>query len=193
LGISTFDIVNPVMLTTANVPYINQGNTRNAFGVLVNNFNPVILGGSVTYKLDSFPFYAGVFPIKVGGEYMNNPAAGSNNKGYWGGITFGKSGTKKSWDISYRYQELQANAWYDQLVDDDNAAFYRTAPSSGAVGYFGGTNVKGHLIRANYSFTDSLTGSFICYMNELIGNSSNGTAEPQSKTIHMMADVMWKF
>jgi hypothetical protein len=193
LGVSAFNIVNSGMLTTANVPYVNQGNTRNSFGVLVNNYNPVVLGGSVIYKLDSFPFYPGIFPIKIGGEYMDNPAAGSNNTGYRGGITFGKSGTKKTWDISYRYQELQANAWYDQMEDDDNCAFYRTAPSGGAVGYLGGTNIKGHLIIANYSFTDSMSFTFTCYLNELIGNSSNGTSEPQSKTIHMMADVNWKF
>ena len=137
------------------------------------------------------------FPIKIGGEYVNNPAAPSDNEGYWGGITFGKSGTKKTWDVSYRYQELQANAWYDQLVDDDNGAFYQTLPSGAAatakVGFYGGTNIKGHLIKANYSFTDSLTLSFTCYINELIGNTSNGTAEPQSKSMHMMADMMWKF
>jgi hypothetical protein len=160
---------------------------------LADHYNPIIGGGSITYKLDSFPFYPGVFPIKVGGEYMKNPAALSDNEGYWAGITFGKSGTKKSWEIFYRYQELQANAWYDQLVDEDNAAFYQTAPSGGAVGYFGGTNVKGHLVRASYSFTDSLSLSFICYITELIGNSSSGTSEPESKTLHIMADAMWKF
>ena len=79
------------------------------------------------------------------------------------------------------------------MEDDDNCAFYQTSPSDGAVGYFGGTNIKGHLITANYSFTDSLSFTFTCYLNELIGNSSNGTSEPQSKTVHMMADVNWKF
>jgi len=95
LGVAAFSIVNTGMLTTNNVPNINQGNTRESNGGLMYNYNPIVASGSATYKLDSFPLYKGAFPIKVAGEFMDNPAAPSqSNQGYWGGITFGKSGRK---------------------------------------------------------------------------------------------------
>jgi hypothetical protein len=191
LGVAAFSIVNTGMLTTNNVPYINQGNTRTSAGVLMYNYNPVIASGSATYKLDSFPLYKGAFPIKVAGEFMDNPAAPSqSNRGYWGGITFGKSGRKGTWDLSYRYQYLEANAWYDQVVDDDNFAYYQSAPVGGISGIFGGTNMKGHLVKLNYSLTDALTLTFTCYVNDLI-NPVPGNS--QSHALHAMADIMWKF
>ena len=203
LGVSAFDIVNKEALTTGNVPYVNQGNTRvfdgNAIGGssydLVYNYNPIIGSASITYTLDSFPLYKGKFPIKLATEFMDNPGAPNNNEGYWGGITFGKSGKKGTWDISYRYQYLEADAWYDQLVDDDNMAGYTnlTPPPGGKAGVFGGTNVKGHLVKFNYSFTDSFVFTVTCYVNDLINQSPGGIGEPQSGTLHAMADIMWKF
>jgi hypothetical protein len=204
-GIALFDIVNGNQLTTANVPYVNQGNTRTSSttaSVLVYDYNPVVADASVTYKLDSFPHYAGAFPIKLAGEYMNNPGAPNSNKGYWGGITFGQAGHKQAWDVSYRYEYLQANAWYDQMVDDDNGAYYKNAPvgalaagafSGASYGWFAGTNIKGSLIKANYSITDALTLTFSCFINDLINQNPGGVAEPQNHAMHMMADLTWKF
>ena len=200
LGAGGYTIVNPVNLTTANVPYINQGNTRTVIGgtgVLVNNYTPIIADASVTYKLDSFPLYTGAFPIKLAGEFINNVSAdqnNNNNQGYWLGVTFGKSGTKHTWDIAYRYEYLEADAVYDQLVDDDSGAYYQTAPTAGAVGYFSGTNIKGHMIKANYSITDALTLTFSCYLNQLISPNLNAPlGEPNNSAMHLMADMTWKF
>ena len=189
---------SPKNLTTANVPYINQGNTRNAAGVLLYNYNPLIADANVTYTLDSFPLYNGVFPIKVGGEFIDNPAAGQNNTGYWVGATLGKAGTRHTWDLSYRYEYLEADAWYDQVTDDDNVAYYQRAPIAGSAGAFGGTNVKGHRVQFNYSITDSLTFSLTGYMNDLINPTlkvpgSANVNEPNSTAVHVMADLMWKF
>jgi hypothetical protein len=206
LGLAGYILANSRNLTTTSVPYINQGNTRAILvgggpGVLVNGYTPIIADASTTYKLDTFPLYPGAFPIKLGGEYINNVdtvSGNGHNQGYWVGVTFGKSGTKKTWDISYRYEYLEADATYDQLADDDNGAYYQNAPRAGAVGYFGGTNVKGHLIKANYSFTDSLTFTFSCFLNQLItpGLNTTGTppaGEPKSGAMHVMADMTWKF
>jgi Putative porin len=201
LGLGGYLLANSKNLTTANVPYINQGNTRTAGGVLTNGYTPLIVDASATYKLDSFPLYPGAFPIKVAGEYINNVdtiSGNNNNQGYWAGVTFGKSGTKGTWDISYRYEYLEANATYDQLADDDNGAYYQNANTSTAflqTGYYGGTNIKGHLIKANYSITDALTFTFTCYLNQLITPNLNAPAggEPNNSALHVMADLMWKF
>ncbi|HTL72911.1 MAG TPA: putative porin [bacterium] len=195
VGVGAFSIVNPAQLTTGNVPYNNRGNTRSAGGVLLNNYNPIIGDASVTYMFDSAPLYTGKFPVKLAGEYINNPCAGENNQGFWGGVTFGKSGKKNTWDLSYRYEYLQADAWYDQLVDDDNAAFYQNAPSGGgSAGVYGGTNLKGHQVKFNYSITDAVTFSLTGYLTQVINNQAyNNVSEPNSSTLHFMADIMWKF
>lgn len=193
LEVAAYDIANQANFAAGAKPYdSNLGNTINSSGAFASHFNPIVAGASVTYTLDSFPLYKGKFPIKVGGEYMNNPAAGSNNKGWWAGVTLGKLGKKGTWDVSYRYERLEADAWWDQIVDDDNMAVTPTtpvvSPETGAAA--GGTNVKGHLVKFNYMVFDSLTFSFTCYINDLINNP---VPAAKSGAVHAMADLMWKF
>ena len=133
------------------------------------------------------------------GEYMDNPGAPSNNKAYRVGVTIGKAGRKKTWEINYRYQRLEADAWFDALADDDNGAFYAAGNpqligTGKANGWFGGTNVKGHQVLATYSFTDYLNFTFTYYLNDLIiGNPTSPGFDSASKAGHFMADLMWKF
>ena len=84
---------------------------------------------------------------------------------------------------------------YDQLVDDDNIANYTAfvQPPPYQAGVFGGTNVKGHMVRFDYSIADALMFSMTCYVNDLINQNIQGYAETQSGAIHAMADMMWKF
>ena len=195
LGLAVMNIGNRDSLSALIQPFYNSGNTRNATtGVLAHNFNPIIGTASATYRLDSLPTYDGAFPIKVMGEYMNNPGAPANNVGYRVGLTLGKAGRKKAWEINYRYQSLEADAWFDALVDDDNGAYYaagnpQMAGTGKASGWFGGTNVKGHLFQGTYNFTDFVNVTFTYYMNELIIN----TPGKNSDSGHFMADIMWKF
>jgi hypothetical protein len=130
------------LIPGVTVPAINQGNFASAYlNQFVNSTNnfmtnqvvyndthytPLIADANLIYTLDSFPFYSGPFPIKFTGEYMINTGARDNNNGFWVGVTLGKSGTKRTWDLTYRYEFLEANAWYDQLEDDDNVAYYAT-------------------------------------------------------------------
>jgi hypothetical protein len=216
VGVGAFQIVNPEQLGTSFVPNINQGNTRypqtilnttvpGGGNLLKYNYTPIIADASVTYIADTFPFYSGTFPIKFAGEFMNNPGAPNNNNAYWVGVTFGKSGAKKTWDLTYRYEYLEADAWYDQLVDDDNGAFYGNSsylgyPNSSSVaspGWYAGTNVKGHMIKLNYSLTDSVTFTVTCFINTLINAPAvdplNAGVDLNSSAIHFMADMMWKF
>jgi hypothetical protein len=199
LGIAGYNIANQRNMKTypnpSTGPYdSNLGNTRNVTnGLPLYNFNPIVVSGSATYTLDHFPLYPGAFPVKAAGEYINNPAAPQNNEGWWAGFTLGKSGKKGTWDISYRYQQLAADAWWDQLVDDDNIALNPNIPivlptETGTVA--GGTNIKGSLVKFDYSILDSLMFSFTCYINELMVNPVPGT---KTDAVHAMADLMWKF
>jgi hypothetical protein len=194
VGVAAFDIANRDSLSAQVQPFYNSGNSRDADGFLKYNFNPIIGTASITYKMPGFALYPGEFPIKLASEYMDNPAAPSNNKAYRIGGTVGKAGRKGTWEINYRYQRLEADAWVDALVDEDNGAFYATGNPQlvgtlKANGWFGGTNVKGHQVVAIYSFTDFLNFTFIYYANDLIIKTPN-----QSSTAgHFMADLNWKF
>jgi hypothetical protein len=135
-----------------------------------------------------------MFPVKASFENMYNPGAPANNEAYRVGLTLGKAGHKGAWELSYRYQRLEADSWFDALVDDDNGAFYangnpQLTGTGKANGWFGGTNVKGHLVQATYSFTDFCNFTFTYYRNDLIIGAPNQT----SSAGHFMADVMWKF
>jgi hypothetical protein len=194
-GVSAYDIVHKGNLTHAydtnlgNTPVGGvSGGTFPALGGYAANFNPIVGSGNITYTLDSFPLYNGAFPIKLAGEYMNNPGAHHNNEGWWGGFTLGKSGKKGTWDLSYRYERLEADAWWDQIVDDDNQAAFPTSTTAAALA--GGTDVKGHLVKFNYSITDALTFTFTSFINDLINDPVAGQ---KTDALHVMADLMWKF
>jgi hypothetical protein len=195
LGVAAFDIVYHDSLSALIQPFYNSGNTRiPATGQLKYNYNPIIATASATYTLETFPLYNGRFPLKAQGEYMNNPAAPSNNEAYRVGGVIGKAGRKGTWEIVYRYQRLEADSWFDALVDDDNGAYYavgnaQLAGTGKASGFFGGTNVKGHFIQGTYSFTDYLNFTFSYYLNELIIKTPGQTSDSG----HFMADLMWKF
>ena len=193
VGLAIFNLGNKEGLSAKVQPFYNSGNTRDANGFLVHNYNPIIATGSVTYFLDSFPLYDGKFPVKALGEYMNNPGAATANEAYRVGVGLGKAGKKKGWEINYRFQELQADSWFDAMVDDDNGAFYangnpQLTGTGKANGWFGGTNVRGHLVQATYSFTDFVGVSVTYYLNDLIV----GVAGQSSSAHHFMIDLNWK-
>jgi len=124
LGVSALAIKSDQNLVNGNVPNVNRGNTRDAFGAPVSSFNPIVGDASLTYTLESFPAYTGTFPIKAGGDFMYNGGADSKNKAYSAGVTFGKAGKKGLWEISYQYRYLGADSWYEELPDDDFGGFY---------------------------------------------------------------------
>ncbi|MHB8523697.1 MAG: putative porin [Limisphaerales bacterium] len=194
-GVAIFDVANPDSLNTHIQPFFNAGNSFDpGTGSLKYGFNPVIGTATMTYKLDSFPFYPGKFPIRIIGDYMENPAAPSNNRAFRAGVLFGKAAGKHTWEIGYRYQRLEADSWLDALVDDDNAGFYaagnpQLAGTPILNGFFGGTNVKGHLIQMTYRLTDYLDFTFYCYLNDLIVNAPGLSSSAR----HFYADLNWRF
>lgn len=176
--------------TAAAVPDVNRGNTRiggtgSDRGRLAFNYNPVVLDAAATFTLEEFPFfYTGPFPIRVGGDFIYNPAIDDRNKGYTVGVTFGKSGKKKTWDLAYRYKYLEGDAWYEEVVDSNSGAFYAGSPNA----YFAGTNIKGHMLKAQYSPFDSVTLGATYHMYRLIEESTI-----DSYAGRLMVDFVWRF
>lgn len=186
-GLGAFTIENPDQLTTSAVPNQAAGNTRLANGELAEEFTPLVADASFTYSLSRFPLYRGAFPIRLAGEYLVNPSAdrGSDNYGWNAGVTFGKSGKRGTWDFSYTYKWLGANAQWEELVDSDFGAFYAQTsafPGPGAAaGYANGTNVRGHILRLAYSPTDALTLSAKWFVTELIEENPKGSDSNMSR------------
>ncbi len=198
-GVSVLAISDTQGLSNTAVPNVNRGNTRNAAGAPAYNFNPIYADAEITYTLESFPGYPGAFPITAEGDFIHNPAAPSANQGYSTGITFGKAGKKGTWQLSYRWEEFQGDAWYEEVTESDfgayyqqqlpNAGFNTTSNPSGA-GYGAGTNVRGHMIRASYSPYDSLTMSVTYWLTELIKESPAGSESGMGR---LQVDAAWKF
>jgi len=181
-------VVIPGAAASSAVPNINRGNTRTG-GVLANNYNPYVVDGAVTYTLESFPMYNAAFPIRFAAEYMNNPGADEENEGYSFGITFGKSGKKGLWDVSYRWKHLGADAWYEEVVDSDFGGLV-PAPVGGRAAYGSGTNVEGHIFKATYSPFDSLTLGVTYFLAEQIAGTPSNFDE---KIGRLQMDAVWKF
>ena len=199
VGIAGYDIADDKNLAAAatGMPYdSNLGNTITGSAAgdpFVANFNPIVASGSITYTLDSFPLYPGAFPVKLAGEYLDNPAAASNNKGWWGGVTLGKSGKKGMPGIF----PIAISIW-KPMPGGIKSWMTTTWPSSRVMQIStpappplrAERTFKGHLVKFNYSIFDSLTFSFTAYINDLINNPVPGQ---KTDAIHAMADLMWKF
>lgn len=171
LGVGFLSIQNTENLGNRDVPNVNVGNSRDELtGRLVYHYNPVVASGSVTYTLESFPYYSGFFPVRVGGEFLHNPAAPSQNTGWCAGVMIGRAGKRRTWELSYRYRYLEADAWYEEFVESDFGAYYHKTPAGwGKKGGCGaGTNVKGHILRAAYSPYDALTMSVTWFLTDRV-------------------------
>lgn len=193
-GIAALNLVHSQQLTNGAVPAVNRGNTRNAgTGALAFHYNPVIVDAALTYTfVDGIPFYKAAFPIKLAGEYMNNTAADDRNQAWQAGVTFGKSGKKGLWEVSYRWKELQGDAWYEELTDSDFGAFYQgTLPNSGSgTGYGSGTNVRGHIAKFSYSPYDALTLGITYFRTTAINEVPVGSVSDMSR---LQVDASLKF
>ena len=198
--VSGLSIANPKSLTTANVPDSNHGNTRNAAGALKNDYQLLIADGRVVYQLDSFPLYNGPFPISLNGEYIQNFGASRDNTAFSFGPSFGRvsqtgRGQKGNWEISYRYQELQGDANYEELTASDSGAFYRHRPVGEPYGSFrptflNGLNLRGHAFRLAYAPFDSLVVDARVWLNEPINVAATGD---KVEGVRLLLDLVWKF
>ena len=200
-AVSGLSVSSPENLTTASVPDSNHGNTRNPAGALVNDYQLLIADGGVTYTLESFPLYKGPFPIKLAGEYIHNFGASRDNIGYSFGPSFGRvtqtgRGQTGNWEISYRYQELQGDANYEELTASDNGAFYRHRPPGEPAlttfrpTFFNGLNFRSHAFRFAYAPFDSLVFDARVWLNEPVNVLD---AEDKVQGVRVLLDAVWKF
>jgi len=177
-GIALMNFKNQQDISPDLETFLNQNGTP-AVGAGAESFNPIIARGEVTVNLPSFPGFQGAFPIAVGGEYVNNPSAGSHvNEGYNFGVTFGSAKNKGNWQLSYNYKNIETAAVWHGLNDDD---FGFNAK--------GGTDVRGHQVIGSYHVVDPLTINLRYMRTEKISNAP-GT---QSEQDRLFFDLVWAF
>ncbi len=195
LAVAMYAITDEQSLTNFSVPNVNAGNTRLANGALLHDYTPVVVDGAVSYTFDSAPLYKGKFPIRLAGTVMHNPSPSDNNNGWEAGIIFGKAGKKGTWEASYRYRRIEADAWYEELTDSDLGAFYQTisATTGLGTGYRAGTGTKGHILKGSYSPYDALTFSVTYYLADLIHEPIVGSGHAESGMNRIQIDAVWKF
>jgi putative porin len=143
IALYTFDGLDktPVTLPSAGNPLhaiagTAAANVREAMNTIDFN-NQIRLG-----------FLGENLPITLYGDYIYNLASvnkGSDglDDGWYVGLKLGEAKKQGQWEIAYWYEELGANAFLDAIVDSD-------------FGY-GGTNNKGHIVKAAYAVTDFMT------------------------------------
>lgn len=196
-GVAALGIANPQALNNAAAANVNVGNTRvGANGELASHFNPVVADAAVTWTLESFPGFAGKFPIRLAAEYLVNPAAPSDRDTGWSaGLTFGKAGKKGAWEIGYRYKVLEADAWYEEVVDSDFGGFYGVGLAGSGLGggYRAGTNHRGHVLKASYSPHDVVTLGVSWFLVEAIDASPAPGGTTDSVIHRLMLDASVKF
>lgn len=179
LGLGGYALSNPQGFSgTSGLTRNNAGGQTVTSG---QTYTPLVADAAVTYTLASFPLYTGAFPITVAGEYILNPQAPDNeDTGYSVGVTFGKSGKKGQWDLSYRYKELQKHSVWEDVNDSDFGGY-----SGGS--YATGTDSRGHIFHFQYNLTDALNLSLRHYWTERIA------AADGLDTHRIQADLIWKF
>jgi len=134
--------------------------------------------------LPEFPMYNGPFPIRFLGEYLNNFAEDDAAEAFGGGIAFGRANKKGLWEVSWRYKYVGAAAWYEEFEESDFGALRGNV-------YDSGTNVRGHVFRASYAFSDAMVLGVTYYMNDLISETRESSVD--SEVGRLQVDALFRF
>ncbi len=174
LGLAQLTVTHPEALTATNVANNNRGNTRSPAGLLRYAYRPIFAEASVTHLLPHATGYTGKFPLTLGAEFLHNPGAPTQRDAWTASLTLGRSGKAGQWEFGYRFVRVEADAWFEEMLEGDYAPFYRavppgwnTDPTSLAGGAGNGSNTRSHVFRSSYSPRDYLLFSANLFLNDL--------------------------
>ncbi len=91
--------------------------------------------------------------ILLFGNYTINTVVDDNDTGYLFGAKYGSAKSKGTWDITYYYEKLEADATVGLLSDSDFGV--------------GGTDAKGHVISGTYAFHKNFNFKATYYINKI--------------------------
>lgn len=130
------------------------GNDDDFFG---NSFDPNTL--TYLYDYQEVEVFAGMTmnladrPLLVYADYVVNTAIDDNDTGYAIGIKYGKASAKGTWDISYTYKKLEADAVIGLLTDSDFGG--------------GGTDAKGSIFKGTWALRKNWNAQFSYFLNDI--------------------------
>ena len=127
-GLGYFDYTN----TIGNQPFKNRGargNTVDAEGNYVFDYSELQLFFQYDTRFGEMPF-------AVFADYAQNTEVGVNDAGYAFGFEVGKAKGPRTWQVSWAYQDIGADAVIGAFNDSDFGG--------------GGTDATGHLIKGKY-------------------------------------------
>lgn len=158
-----------------------QPNKDSKVGDSPNRGNYVFTSGSTTNFYDEFaityvrgeaalllserPFLGTPAVLTLSGEWLENcgnryadldPRA---TDGWTIQAAFGDAKKKGQWQVAYQYKYLEADAVWDAITDSDWGT--------------GGTDRKGHVVKATYNLQDWWQLGFTAFITEKISNRSN--------------------
>jgi Putative porin len=162
--------VNEDVKLTAGAGYYNFntagkgtffGDATDFFG---NSFDPATDEYLYDYEeLELFTdlgFKLAGLPMSVFANYVNNSDADEFDTGWAAGLLVGAAKAKGTWEGSYAYQDLEADAVFAALTDSDFGG--------------GGTDNKGHVLRGAYALTDKWNLAFSYFINTIDENAGEG-------------------
>ena len=194
VGVGLLSITRGAQLTAANVANTNRGNTRTATGVLVHAYRPFYAEAAITRLLGRVPGYTGKFPVTLQADLLHNPGAPAQNDAWTAGFTLGKASKAGQWEVGYRFLHIEADAWYEEMLDAEYGAYYRAVPpgwnndpASLAGGPGGGTNIRSHSIRTGYSPKDYLLLSANLFINDFVRKIPANAADTAARRFQFEA------
>jgi hypothetical protein len=128
-----------------------------------NSFDP----HSLTYLYDyheiegylEVQFNINEFPVRLFADYVQNQAVDDDNTGYAVGMKLGAASAPRSWDFSWVYQRLEADAALGLLTDSDFGG--------------GGTNAKGSIFQGTYAIAKNWNAKATYFDNKIGLRSDN--------------------
>lgn len=210
------DSKSPVLKVTAaggyyftdNLSVLKAGDSPNLGNALVDassttnnlaNFDVLYARGEVVWKLSDQPFLGTPALITFNGEYDVNlqdafdKLAGASSTvvsndlnqttGWTAQIMFGEAKKKGQWQVAYQYKYLEADSTWDAITDSDYGN--------------GGTDRKGHVIKAAYNLQDWWQLGCAAFITEKISdrpNSGHNTVGFAGENqLRLQADTVFKF
>ena len=113
--------------------------------VYQNNYQELELFAELTFRL-------GQLPASIFVDWVENQDADANETGWATGFKLGAAKYPGTWQLGYIYQDLEADAVFGLTTDSDFAG--------------GGTNGKGHILKAAYDLDKNAVLAINYFINE---------------------------
>ncbi|HOK65649.1 MAG TPA: putative porin [Anaerohalosphaeraceae bacterium] len=157
LGVSYYDYSN---VEGTNLPAINDQVIDNGAAGNSNDGTNYLYDYNLFNAFGQYAFKLGTYPFAAFGDYVVNTASGvKEDTGWLAGLTFNKAKDPGTWDFTYSYRDLEADAVLGAFADSDFAD--------------GGTNVKGHKFNWTYMLAKNTSFGVSYYLADKLSQKPN--------------------